>query len=331
MKIFKILTLPYFFLNFFFEILKYKFFKINNSNTSYYMMIYFFSIFGGISNSIINFFLKKKGSLNINIKNDIKYDIISTTKNLKENGYIKKSKFLKYEEVEIIKNKILNLTGRYDDDKIKNTDPVKLDLNNPKSIRYKYNSSDLIKIPEIQDLIINENILKVVETYLGSIPIIEYCESWWSFPSDYEDDSAAQMWHFDMDRPRWLKVFIFLNDCNLDNGGHLFIKKTHKNFGIPFGIRKKGYSRISNDIIKKTFSESEIILMDAKAGDILFEDTIGLHKGKNLKKGNRLILQFQYSSALFGSKPQMIKMPKTKTENFKYHLKNNDYLFLNFK
>ena len=96
-------------------------------------------------------------------------------------------------------------------------------------------------------------------------------------------------------------------------------------------IRKKGYSRIENKEIDKFFSKSDIILMDAKARDILFEDTIGLHKGKNLKKGNRLILQFQYSSSLFGASPLVIKMPRMKTEKFKYHLRKNDYLFSNFK
>lgn len=294
------------------------------------MMIYLFSFFGGISNSMINFFLKKKGILNYNNQQNIKFDTISVSKNLKENGYVKKSAFLDSREVDVIKKKICNLIGRYSDDRRNDNRPVKLDLNNPKSVRYKYNSSDLIKIPEIQNLIVNENILRIAESYLGSIPIIEYCESWWSFPSDYEDDNAAQSWHFDMDRPKWLKVFFFLNDCNIENGAHLFIKKTHKNLGIPFNVRRKGYSRIKNEMIEKLFSKNEIILMEAKAGDILFEDTVGLHKGKNLKSGNRLILQFQYSSALFGSKPQTIKMPQSKTENFKYHFNNNNYLFLNF-
>lgn len=330
MKKLKLILSPFLIIFFFIDIFKYKFFKKKNSEKSYQLMIFFFMITGGISNLLINSILKRRGKLNKHcqeIYDDFQLNKI--TASLKENGYYQYKSFLLPSDIKIIRDKIIKLKGTYDND-LNNQYENNLDLDNPKSTRYMYSSSDLMEIPEIQDLVVDPNILGVVENYLGSIPIIDYCESWWSFPSKHEDEKAAQMWHFDMDRPKWIKVFFFLNDCNSQNGAHQFIKKTHKIFGIPRCIRRKGYSRIDNDIIKEFFPNNEIILMNAKAGDILFEDTIGLHKGKKLKKGNRLVLQFQYSSSLFGSKNQLIKMPVNKSVKFENFIKKNNYSLLNF-
>ena len=56
----------------------------------------------------------------------------------------------------------------------------------------------------------------------------------------------AQLYHFDLDRPKWLKFFIYLNDVeNISHGPHLFIEKTHKLFSKPYKILIKRYQRIS--------------------------------------------------------------------------------------
>jgi hypothetical protein len=38
-------------------------------------------------------------------------------------------------------------------------------------------------------------------------------------------------------------------------------------------------------------------------GTILAEDTRGLHKGKPVAKGDRLVLEFEFSSSMFGATP----------------------------
>jgi hypothetical protein len=76
--------------------------------------------------------------------------------------------------------------------------------------------------------------------------------------------------------------------------------------------------------------KDEIIEMKTEAGDILFEDTSGLHKGQRLKKGNRLTLVFQYSSCLFGSVPKKIHFPPLKTDKLNNCIEKNKKLFSNF-
>jgi hypothetical protein len=131
-----------------------------------------------------------------------------------------------------------------------------------------------------------------------------------------------------MDRPRWLKVFIFLTDCNIHNGPHSYIEGTHKNKGIPEILRSKGYQRLSDDEINSNYCQKKIKTFVATKGSILFEDTRGLHKGMKLDNGNRLILQFQYSVSLFGSNIKKIKLPQSNI--FLDHFNKNKEIFQNF-
>ena len=55
-----------------------------------------------------------------------------------------------------------------------------------------------------------------------------------------------------------------------------------------------GYERISNELINKYFMSGSIKEFDCKAGDLIIENTRGLHKGKPLQEGNRLIFQIEF-------------------------------------
>ena len=134
-----------------------------------------------------------------------------------------------------------------------------------------------------------------------------------------------------MDRPKWIKVFIYLKDVDLDNGPHCFISKSHLDDGINYNIRKYGYSRIQDSLIQKYYSEEDIKYIVGKKGSLLFEDTRGLHKGLRVNKNSRLLLQFQYSSSLFGSKYKKISFPNNQTDLIKKMKKQNPLIFQAFK
>ena len=44
------------------------------------------------------------------------------------------------------------------------------------------------------------------------------------------DSEAAQMFHFDLDRIKWLKFFIYLTDVKINSGPHVYVSGTHKPF-----------------------------------------------------------------------------------------------------
>ena len=224
--------IPFLTLIMIFELLIYKFFKKKNSNISYNTMIKLFCITGGWSNDIINNFLKKKSKTNLD-SNQVKLE------NYFESGFCKKNKFLDLKFLTTFKDDLKNIDGYWTGDNYKSSNKEKLD-NNIKSTKYYYKDKDLIKLKSVQEIIQNENIINLARKCLNCEPILYNINCWYSFPNLKIDKTAAQMWHFDMDRPSWVKFFFYLSDCNKLEGPHCFIEKTQKNNGIPDEIRMMG-------------------------------------------------------------------------------------------
>lgn len=171
----------------------------------------------------------------------------------------------------------------------------------PQAVRYDFDTQDLLNNRDVQNIFADMSFAVVAQDYLGARPIIDVTSMWWHTNfSDKPDMDAAQYYHFDMDRPKWLKFFIYLTDVETTNGPHTFVAGSHKSGGIPSGLLKKGYARLIDDEVKHQFDEKNIIEFNAPRGTIIAEDTRGLHKGKHVEKGDRLILQVQFSNSLFG-------------------------------
>ena len=315
---------PFRFVIFLYSIFIYKFFNIKNSKKNYLFFIYLFCITGGWINSLVTVILSKK-KISFKYSEDARFSDFYTIKsNLKEKGYYQQENFLTDNEFEKINNYISTLKGYFISDHLINKEQALqlLNFNDIKGAKFTYQSNDLLNNHEIQNLLINNNILRISQEYLGSAPLIDNVSAWWSFPTQKPDSNAAQLWHFDFERPRWIKVFFYLTDCNESNGPHCFIEKSHKNRGIPLSIRTKMYSRIEDDYVNNFFDKNAIKVITAKKKSILFEDTRGLHKGMKVKEGKRLILQFQYSSSMFGAKTDKLKFPNSISKEF-LDFKNN--------
>lgn len=293
---------------FFFKMLK------KNSSRSYNMMLRFFYLTGGFSNDIINFFVSKKPfekETYTGIFSKFNEDEILKYKNqLDNNGYLILDNVLNSEEVNALVDDFIKLEGFYTSDSNIKSQKKKLNIQNPESVKFYYNSQDIINNLNVQRILFDSSIINFAQMYLNSYPVIDNISSWWSFPTATPDKNAAQWWHFDLERPKWLKFFFFLTDCSLENGAHCFVKATHKNNGITWKLRQRGYKRLSDEDVEKIYSRKDIIDIVAKKGSLLVEDTRGLHKGRNLIKGNRFLIQIQYSSSSFGTSIDSFRMPE---------------------
>jgi hypothetical protein len=171
---------------------------------------------------------------------------------------------------------------------------------NPDGVRYDFAESDLINNGLIQALMADKSLLAVAQSYLQSQPIIDIVTMWWNATSLIPDKGAAQYWHFDMDRIKWLKFFVYLTDVGPDNGPHSFISGSHRRGGIPNALLQKGYSRLTDEEVSASFEREKFVEFSAPRGTIIAEDTRGLHKGKHVTRGDRLIFQMQFTNSLFG-------------------------------
>ena len=192
----------------------------------------------------------------------------------------------------------------------------------PEAVRYDYLQSDLLNLPDVQELMADASLLALVQDYLGCAPISDVLSMWWHTAyKDHPDSMAAQYFHFDMDRLKWLKVFIYITDVGQDNGPHSFVRGSHRTGAIPIDILRRGYVRLTDEEVKNVFSAEDILVFNAPRGTIIVEDTRGLHKGIHVREGARLILQLQFSNTLFGSNYPRVRINKIISSNIKRMIK----------
>jgi ectoine hydroxylase-related dioxygenase (phytanoyl-CoA dioxygenase family) len=181
------------------------------------------------------------------------------------------------------------------------TQRVTYDRQNPLGVRYDFSVEDVISNADVQRLMSDASILAIAQEYLGSVPIADVTNMWWHTAfSDQPDEEAAQFFHFDMDRIKWLKFFIYLTDVTPDSGPHSFVRGSHRTAGIPANLLAKGYARLSDEEVFKHFRKEDVVEFVAPRGTVIVEDTRGLHKGHAVRRGDRLMLQLQFSNSLFG-------------------------------
>jgi len=194
---------------------------------------------------------------------------------------------------------------------------LKIDRANPVGVRYDYDETTSLTSPEIQNLICDTSIFSIAQGYLECKPILDLIAFWWHTAySDQPDEEAAQFYHFDMDRVKWLKFFFYITDVKPENGPHCFIAKSHRTKGIPWKLLKKGYKRLLDEEVSAAFpNKNNFIEFTAPRGTIIAEDTRGLHKGKHVQKGDRLIFQIEFCDSLFGAKYERSHFPENVTSN----------------
>lgn len=134
----------------------------------------------------------------------------------------------------------------------------------------------------------------IVEGYLNTNKVSINCSLFISLPKknmqESEKISSAQMFHFDSDFSKFLKLYMYLNDVNKENGPHIYVEKTHAK-KIKKHELQKGYSD------KQIFNNyNSIKTVIGKKGTIFFEDSFGLHKGETPFKNHRIILNIHYGN-----------------------------------
>jgi hypothetical protein len=172
----------------------------------------------------------------------------------------------------------------------------------PQVVRYEFEPELLVRNPDIQLLLADLTFAALAQDYLGARPVIDLPCMWWH--TDYSskpDSEAAQYFHFDMDRPKWVKFFIYLTDVTSENGPHSFVAGSHRTGAIPHSLLKQGYARLSDKEVEAAFERRDIVEFQAPRGTIIVEDTRGLHKALHVQGGDRLMLELNFCNAQFGA------------------------------
>jgi hypothetical protein len=178
------------------------------------------------------------------------------------------------------------------------TGKVVYDADNLIANVYDFDAGDLLQNPVIQDIITDESLLAAAKEILGPSVRLHNVSLWWS-NANFENvskSSAAQLYHVDMDTIKWVKFFFYLTDVTSENGPHCYIATSHRT--APKEVYREG--RILDEEITQHFKPEDIKEITGPQGTMIAADTMGLHKGKALEKGERLMMQITFSTTLFG-------------------------------
>lgn len=254
-------------------------------------------------------------------------DFVETNNTLNKDGYAYFTKKLPSHLVDKIVQYALKtptlMAPNYDE-------PIVLDSNNLKSEMYRFKADDLMNNTDIQELVMDPFLINIARNYLDSEPIFDFPAMWWSTNYLKEASSeAAQMYHFDLDRLKWLKIFFYLTDVTMETGPHCYIQGSHITGTKPTDLLKRGYARIPDQDLEKYYKKEDFKVICAEAGTIFAGDTKCWHKGTPLKEGLRLVLEFEYTTSLFGATYDKFKVNNYSPE-FKEFCNKNTYYSSNF-
>jgi hypothetical protein len=181
------------------------------------------------------------------------------------------------------------------------------------SPRFQFNNQELFENDTIKKLVFDNSLLAIANSYLNTKPILDLAVMWWSIPFDSKaENKAAQMYHFDMDRFKFIKFFFYLNDVTTNNGPHCYVRASHKK--LPKAILAD--RRIKDEEIKELYPQEDILELIGEKGSIIAVDTRGLHKGKPLINGKRLLFQIEFSNFLFGASYNTVNNVKLDSKSF---------------
>jgi hypothetical protein len=122
---------------------------------------------------------------------------------------------------------------------------------------------------------------------------------WYSFASAKPSSEAAQLFHYDLDTLRWLKVFIYLTDVGPDNGPHEYVPTSHKPGAKASQLINRNYARLKDREIDEYCSERRKVIC-GKKGTVILGDTRCFHRGMAVKADFRLIFSPIYASSKIG-------------------------------
>lgn len=295
-----------------FDFLKWKFFRVQSEN-GYRRLLSSFNLLGGSLNLMASKFL---GRSTMKFQNEgilghlSEFQFDDAIKSLKRDGYFVFENALSTEFCDALLDESLKIKGftRVMDTGGK-VDYKLFDRHSPSSVRFDYKPGEILANKKFQEIIFDQSIANFAQAYLGNAPILDLIAMWWHTTfSSTPDKEAAQWFHFDMDRLKWIKFFFYLTDVDSETGPHTFVPRTHRVFGIPIKLRRKGYTRLGDDEVSRYFPKSNWREFTGLRGTLIVEDTRGLHKGKHCISGDRLLFQLEFTSSMFGARIEDIEI-----------------------
>jgi hypothetical protein len=222
--------------------------------------------------------------------------IQGAARHLELHGYWKAKFTIPETIVESLKQKILGKLVENHGDKVQ----AALDGKPGAPMQIKGDARWLAAFEEMYQLSSDPLLLSIVQAYMGVPPIfntpVSFLNSFVKAKNDKQLSDTAQLYHHDMHRLGFVKMFVYLSDVNLTSGPHVLLRGTHRN--RPDALWADG--RHSDQKVAEQGIAHEETKILGKRGTVFLVDTSALHKGAHPETESRLMAQVQYTNSLFG-------------------------------
>lgn len=122
----------------------------------------------------------------------------------------------------------------------------------------------------------------------------------WKHEKAIREASGSQLWHRDREDVKILKVFVCMEDVDATKGPFTYAPGTHLEGRVKqepdFFLEKSGTRRTTDAMMDKVVPKTDWVYSVGKAGDVVFADTNGYHKGGEVAEGYRLLFTCMYVS-----------------------------------
>ena len=180
------------------------------------------------------------------------------------------------------------------------TDNRKIDpLKPPKCVIAYANTADLASSSLLRSFSNDPWLVHLASRHMNTDVQPIDAQFWYSFPSKEASGNVAQLFHYDLDTLRWLKVFVYLTDVGAENGPHEFVPTSHKPGSKPQPLTVRDYARIDDHEIDKYCHQGRKTIC-GKRGTVILGDTRCFHKGNVVNDKYRLIFSPIYAPSRIG-------------------------------
>lgn len=201
------------------------------------------------------------------------------------------------------------------------------DPENLKATNYRFSTDDVLNCPTVQHIMADPVIINIAQQYLNTRILFSLLGMWWTttFGCDSPSSALAQKYHFDMDRIKFLNFFLYVTDVSEGDGPHCYVKNSCKR--KPKELRRDG--RFSDEEIIRNYPSKDIVRVVAPRGTLIIGDTRAFHKAEMPQSGNRLVLNFELSTCMFGASYPKANL-NIKSTKLSRALLLNPFLWSNF-
>lgn len=140
---------------------------------------------------------------------------------------------------------------------------------------------------------------RIASVYLGCSASAIDTTLWYTFPHPEPSSDTAQLFHYDLDTIRWVKVFIYLSDVGYESGPHEYVATSHRPESKESGVLVRNYGRIDDADIDENYPGMRRRVV-GRRGTVIIGDTRCFHKGNAVDSGYRLMLSPIYAPSRIG-------------------------------